>query len=124
VWRLGCVPKSGTFALQIYYIYSLHLTLLRVQHFIEAQITAFVVEIFNDEMPHAVMKVDTDDYFDKHKVVQKLESDGAGGFKTIGGTTKWFGSLKDFDLVKGKLNQEVRNRSHMNKYLIISSAGY
>jgi len=78
-----------------------------VQHFIEAQITSFVVEIFNDHMPYAV-KVDTDDYFDKSKVVRKLESDGAGGFKTGGGTTKWFGSLKDFDLIKGRLNQEVR----------------
>ena len=97
------------------------MTSLRVQHFIEAQITAFVVEILNDEMPHAVMKVDTDDYLDKYKVVRKLESDGAGGFKTGGGTTNWFGSLKDFDLIKGKLRHEVRNNISHDQIFDINS---
>ena len=67
-----------------------------------------MIELLNEKWPHVVMKVDTDDYFDQFQVVRKLESDGVG-FKRSGKRTKWFGSLKDFDLVKGKLQQKVRS---------------
>jgi len=75
-----------------------------VQHFKDSTITSCVVEIH--KWPHAVLKVDTDDYFGRSKHVWKLEGDGAVGFKigTVGQLPK---TLAEFTLIEGKLDEEV-----------------
>jgi len=76
-----------------------------MQHFKDSQITACIVEIH--DWPHAVMKVFTDDYFDKGNFVRKLESDGSGGFKRGDAALQWVGTVGEFNLIKGKLTDEV-----------------
>ena len=76
-----------------------------MQHFKDSQITACIVEIH--DWPHAVMKVFTDDYFDKGNFVRKLESDCSGGFKRGDGALQWVGTVGEFNLIKGKLTDEV-----------------
>ena len=75
-----------------------------MQSFKDSQIIASVVEVH--EWPHAVMKVDTDEYFDRSKFVWKLEGDGGVGFRRSRNVS--VGTLAEFNLIEGKLDEEVR----------------
>jgi len=62
-----------------------------------------VIEIH--EWPHAVMKVDTNEYFDRSKFVWKLEDDGGVGFRRS--ASVFVGTLAEYNLIEGKLDEEV-----------------
>jgi hypothetical protein len=77
-----------------------------VQFFKDTIITSCVIEIH--EWAHAVLKVDTDDYFDRSKHIWKLQGDGAVGFQT-GTDGQLSGTLAEFTLIEGRLDEEVKN---------------